>query len=129
MPRQHMVQKKGQQKCLGFFLQCCPNAYTELVFDTFQQFNENHNSMIVINLIKLQKKVQTHIILACKSSMIHSKLYTTNETLIFFIQLYIHKFEHYSKLPIILSIPIILTLQPHDSTFTVTRCSLQSENW
>ncbi len=31
MPRQHVVQKKGTQKCLGFFLQCCPDAYSELV--------------------------------------------------------------------------------------------------
>uniref|UniRef100_A0AC35G7S7 MATH domain-containing protein n=1 Tax=Panagrolaimus sp. PS1159 TaxID=55785 RepID=A0AC35G7S7_9BILA len=29
MPRQHVVQKKGTQKCLGFFLQCCPTAYSE----------------------------------------------------------------------------------------------------
>ncbi|CAK5078535.1 unnamed protein product [Meloidogyne enterolobii] len=29
MPRQHVVQKKGTQKCLGFFLQCCPDAYSE----------------------------------------------------------------------------------------------------
>ncbi|KAH7699259.1 MATH domain containing protein [Aphelenchoides avenae] len=29
MPRQHVVQKKGTQKCLGFFLQCCPEAYSE----------------------------------------------------------------------------------------------------
>ncbi|VDN51604.1 unnamed protein product [Dracunculus medinensis] len=29
MPRQHVVQKKGTQKCLGFFLQCCPNAYSD----------------------------------------------------------------------------------------------------
>ncbi|CAD5216821.1 unnamed protein product [Bursaphelenchus okinawaensis] len=29
MPRQHIVQKKGTQKCLGFFLQCCPDAYSE----------------------------------------------------------------------------------------------------
>jgi len=31
MPRQHVVQKKGTQKCLGFFLQCCPDAYSEYV--------------------------------------------------------------------------------------------------
>lgn len=31
MPRQHVVQKKGTQKCLGFFLQCCPEAYSEYV--------------------------------------------------------------------------------------------------
>ncbi|VDM14877.1 unnamed protein product [Wuchereria bancrofti] len=29
MPRQHVVQKKGTQKCLGFFLQCCPDAYSD----------------------------------------------------------------------------------------------------
>uniref|UniRef100_A0A1I7WD64 MATH domain-containing protein n=1 Tax=Heterorhabditis bacteriophora TaxID=37862 RepID=A0A1I7WD64_HETBA len=29
MPRQHVVQKKGTQKCLGFFLQCCPEAYSD----------------------------------------------------------------------------------------------------
>uniref|UniRef100_A0A1I7SFJ7 MATH domain-containing protein n=1 Tax=Bursaphelenchus xylophilus TaxID=6326 RepID=A0A1I7SFJ7_BURXY len=29
MPRQHIVQKKGTQKCLGFFLQCCPDAYSD----------------------------------------------------------------------------------------------------
>ncbi len=29
MPRQHVMQKKGTQKCLGFFLQCCPEAYSE----------------------------------------------------------------------------------------------------
>uniref|UniRef100_A0AC34FMC7 MATH domain-containing protein n=1 Tax=Panagrolaimus sp. ES5 TaxID=591445 RepID=A0AC34FMC7_9BILA len=29
MPRQHVVQKKGTQKCLGFFLQCCPTAYSD----------------------------------------------------------------------------------------------------
>ena len=30
MPRQHIVQKKGTtQKCLGFFLQCCPEAYSD----------------------------------------------------------------------------------------------------
>ena len=29
MPRQHVVQKKGTQKCLGFFLQCCPDSYSE----------------------------------------------------------------------------------------------------
>uniref|UniRef100_A0A915ENY0 MATH domain-containing protein n=1 Tax=Ditylenchus dipsaci TaxID=166011 RepID=A0A915ENY0_9BILA len=29
MPRQHVVAKKGTQKCLGFFLQCCPDAYSE----------------------------------------------------------------------------------------------------
>jgi hypothetical protein len=32
MPRQHVVQKKGTQKCLGFFLQCCPDAYSEYVW-------------------------------------------------------------------------------------------------
>lgn len=35
MPRQHVVQKKGTQKCLGFFLQCCPDAYSEYVFNFF----------------------------------------------------------------------------------------------
>ncbi|KRZ02291.1 Ubiquitin carboxyl-terminal hydrolase 7 [Trichinella zimbabwensis] len=29
MPRQHVVAKKGTQKCLGFFLQCCPDSYAE----------------------------------------------------------------------------------------------------
>lgn len=29
MPRQHVVAKKGTQKCLGFFLQCCPDSYSE----------------------------------------------------------------------------------------------------
>ncbi|CAB3399146.1 unnamed protein product [Caenorhabditis bovis] len=29
MPRQHVVQKKGTQKCLGFFLQCVPDAYSD----------------------------------------------------------------------------------------------------
>ncbi|CAD6187486.1 unnamed protein product [Caenorhabditis auriculariae] len=35
MPRQHVVQKKGTQKCLGFFLQCCPEAYSEYVLDAW----------------------------------------------------------------------------------------------
>jgi hypothetical protein len=38
MPRQHVMQKKGTQKCLGFFLQCCPDAYSEYVF--VFKFNE-----------------------------------------------------------------------------------------
>ena len=42
MPRQHVVQKKGTQKCLGFFLQCCPDAYSELVFPRF--FNKSLGS-------------------------------------------------------------------------------------
>uniref|UniRef100_A0A915IYX5 MATH domain-containing protein n=1 Tax=Romanomermis culicivorax TaxID=13658 RepID=A0A915IYX5_ROMCU len=29
MPRQHVVAKKGTQKCLGFFLQCCPESYSD----------------------------------------------------------------------------------------------------
>ncbi|CDW59670.1 MATH domain containing protein [Trichuris trichiura] len=29
MPRQHTVAKKGNQKCLGFFLQCCPDSYSD----------------------------------------------------------------------------------------------------
>ncbi|CAJ0958279.1 unnamed protein product, partial [Mesorhabditis belari] len=29
MPRMHVVQKKGTMKCLGFFLQCCPDAYLD----------------------------------------------------------------------------------------------------
>uniref|UniRef100_A0AC35U537 MATH domain-containing protein n=1 Tax=Rhabditophanes sp. KR3021 TaxID=114890 RepID=A0AC35U537_9BILA len=29
MPRSHVVQKKGAQKCLGFFLQCCPDSYAD----------------------------------------------------------------------------------------------------
>ncbi len=38
MPRQHVVQKKGTQKCLGFFLQCCPDAYSEYAQQSLSLF-------------------------------------------------------------------------------------------
>uniref|UniRef100_A0A1I7Z140 MATH domain-containing protein n=1 Tax=Steinernema glaseri TaxID=37863 RepID=A0A1I7Z140_9BILA len=31
MPRQHVVHNRGTQKCLGFFLECCPQTSSEYV--------------------------------------------------------------------------------------------------